>query len=187
MTTNGDCRIDPDDRTPTRLPVRRTIRPVRPEEAGEALRILQAAAVWSARFGEQVWQASAFTLRQQEESARRGELIGGYDDGVLSACMVLQDRDALFWPDDPPGEALYVHKVAVGREAAGSGWLDALIEHAEERAVRTGAIFLRLDTLPRERMIGLYVALGFDVVDHDARRFAEGWRVRLEKRLDDAT
>jgi ribosomal protein S18 acetylase RimI-like enzyme len=150
-------------------------------EAGEALAILVEATAWSARFGEPIWPIGSFTLDEQKALAAAGELVGGFDRGQMSACMRLQPKDDLVWPGDPPGEALYVHKVAVRRDAAGQGWASTLMEYAVSQARAAGAAAVRLDTVPHARMIGMYEAFGFSTVDPGALPFGGRMLVRMER------
>ena len=159
------------------------VRAAEPGEAAGALAILQEAASWSATLGPAVWLPEEFELREQVAAVAAGELIGGFDEQGMAACMRLQQRDTLFWPDDPPGAALYVHKVAVSRRCAGVGWLSRLIDYADRRSREHGALAVRLDTLPHPRMIRLYTDLGFEPVDAEPRRFGDRHMIRLERRL----
>ena len=161
----------------------RHVRRLGEQEAVGTVRILKSAARWSERFGEPMWQTSDFTPAGQRAIARLGELFGGFDGACLSSCMRLQSDDALFWPDDPPGEAIYIHKVAVLRKAAGSGWLPSLIDFAAQNAIAKGAKYLRLDTLPRARLASLYEARGFRQVDPAPGAYNGRLMIRMELAL----
>ena len=163
----------------------REIRLATRNDATEALATLAEATEWSTRFGEPIWPIGSFTLAEQRDLAAAGELVVGFDRGRMSACMRLQHSDDLIWPDDPPGDALYVHKVAVRRAAAGQGWLSAMIGYAIANAREAGVNAVRLDTVPLARMVELYAGLGFETVDPGPRPFNGRMLVRLERRLDD--
>lgn len=160
-----------------------SVRLAEKSDGAMALAILREAALWSAALGPPVWKPEDFSLEEQVGAAAAGDLVGGFDAQGLAACMRLQLRDEVFWPDDPFGEALYVHKVAVARRAAGRGWLSRLLDHAEEWARLQGAIALRLDTLPHARMVRLYTDIGFEAVDAEPRRFGERFMIRFERRV----
>jgi ribosomal protein S18 acetylase RimI-like enzyme len=50
---------------------------------------------------------------------------------VLQATATqLQVRGRTLWPDDPPGEALYLHKLAVHPSAQGQGLAHTLLREA---------------------------------------------------------
>lgn len=87
----------------------------------------------------------------------RGEAVGTY---------VLLDADPLFWPDDPPGQARYLHKLGVHPEAQGRGLAQALLAEAAHETREAGCAFLRLDTAAgRPKLRALYGAAGFRAVD----------------------
>jgi GNAT superfamily N-acetyltransferase len=94
--------------------------------------------------------------------------------------MLLQRCDPVFWPDDSPGEALYLHKLAVLSHARGRGWSDRLIHWARARALESAVRFLRLDAAPHLRLIALYEKHGFVVIDPQPRWFGKTRAVRLE-------
>jgi GNAT superfamily N-acetyltransferase len=116
-------------------------------------------------------------------SEDEGRWFGGFRAGLQVACMRIDTADPIHWPDDPPGEALYIHKVAVARSVAGQGWPARLLAAAARVADERRARFLRLDTAPREALIRVYQDLGFDLVDDGPRQFAGRELVRLERRL----
>lgn len=159
-----------------------TVRFAGTEEAGEALAILQEAALWSARFGAPIWPVGEFTLANEEAFAAAGELVGAFELGRMVACMRLQSEDRIVWPGDSPGEALYVHKVALTRSHAGQGLVEHLVEFAINRARELEIPFVRLDTLPRPRMVSLYEGFGFTLVDAEPGEFGGRILVRLERR-----
>lgn len=79
---------------------------------------------------------------------------------------VLLDRDPLFWPGDPPGEARYLHKLGVHPDVQGQGLARLLLEEAARQTREEGASFLRLDTAAdRPRLRALYESAGFRPVD----------------------
>ncbi|HTV91518.1 MAG TPA: GNAT family N-acetyltransferase [Verrucomicrobiae bacterium] len=151
-----------------------------PQEAGEALAILREVAQWLVDSGRPLWPVESFHLDAVRRAALAGELILGFADAQPVASMLLQTRDDVYWPNDPPGEALYLHKIAVRRCAAGQQWSTRLIAWARERAHDAGAQFLRLDTADRVELLALYRRHGFDVVDDAPRRVGDLLVYRLE-------
>lgn len=152
------------------------IRRAAPEEAGEALAILREAAQWLVDIRRPLWSIDSFSLECLSRAARAGELVLGYAQTQPVASMLLQPCDEYYWPDDPPGEALYVHKVAVRRSASGQHWADRLIAWAAAEAAKAGARFLRLDTANVPELLGLYSRLGFHVLDEEPR-LVDGLRI----------
>jgi GNAT superfamily N-acetyltransferase len=157
------------------------VRPALPAEASDAVRILAEAAAWANESGACAWSPAEFTVADYEAIARRGELIGGYDDDRMVACMRLEPHDPVYWADDPPGSALYVHKLAVSRAAAGRGWSRRLVAWAWEQAGRRGVPALKLDTLPEPRLLAHYESLGFERFDAEPRRFGPIHVIRMQR------
>lgn len=151
-----------------------------PIDAAIAVSILREAALWSLHSGRPTWSPDTLSVAAYESAATAGELVLGYEGGKPAACMLLQRRDTVYWPNDPVGEALYLHKVAVRRTAAGKGWVGRLVHWAREDARRVGARYLRLDTLDRPKLLMLYVKLGFRFVDSYGRHSSGDAILRLE-------
>lgn len=157
------------------------VRPAHPAEAPQAVRILAEAAAWAREHGSGAWSPEEFTVPDLEASARRGELIGGYEDGRMAACMRLEPRDPVYWPGDPPGAALYVHKLATARTATGRGWSGRLIGWAAALAARRGVPALKLDVLPEPRLLSLYAGFGFEPVDAEPQPFGGVRVIRMQR------
>jgi len=151
--------------------------------AATAVAILREAARWAAASGIDVWRQEELRDTEFARAASAGELVLGYESGTAAATMLLQARDPVYWPDDPPGEALYVHKVAVRRASAGSGWLSALIAFAERDARERAIPYLRLDTVNRPRMRRMYEELGFRWIPEEPLQLSGREFIRLERRL----
>jgi len=152
-------------------------------EAAEAVAILREVARWLVDTGRPLWPVDGFDLETFELAARAGELALGYEDALPVACMLLQARDDVQWPEDAPGEARYVHKLAVRRCAAGHGWPGRLIRWACARGRAEGVKYIRLDTARRRELISLYESFGFRLVDPEPRLFGDRILVRLEYSL----
>jgi GNAT superfamily N-acetyltransferase len=102
----------------------------------------------------------------------------------MAACMKLEQRDPVYWPADPPGCALYVHKLAAARETAGQGWSGRLISWAAAEARRRNMPALKLDVLPEPKLLALYEGFGFQAVDPEPQPFGAIRVIRMQRRLD---
>jgi GNAT superfamily N-acetyltransferase len=60
-------------------------------------------------------------------------------------CMVITDFDLAYWPEIKKGTSLYIHKLAVKREARGKGISKELIDYAKQRACSQNINTIRLD------------------------------------------
>jgi GNAT superfamily N-acetyltransferase len=96
--------------------------------------------------------------------------------------MRRQPSDPEIWPDAPPGESLFVHRLAVRRHAAGAGVSLALLSFAIERARSIGRRYVRLDCeASRPRLRAVYEQFGFR--HHSERRVGPCLVARYEFRV----
>lgn len=126
------------------------------------LELLQSVALWLETSGPgKLWSASSFSASSIMDKIRAEEAVLLEADGVIAACMYLQDNDEIFWPDYPTGEALYVHKLAVARPFAGLGLSGMMLDWAAQQARQVGRLYLRLDCAPRAKLMAIYRDAGF--------------------------
>ena len=156
---------------------------VGPEFAGEALGILREAAVWALGRGVDVWVDAELREWDFVAAAELGQLLMGFSGDRSAATMLLQSSDPVYWPDAAPHTALYLHKIAVRREFAGHGWLTRLIEFAVNDARDRGVRWLRLDTLCRSPLEGLYARHGFAPLDEPPIVMGSRLMIRMEREL----
>ena len=122
-------------------------------------------AQWLEARGEKLWDADEISEADVRNRAEQHELVLGLENGTPVACLYLQAEDAPYWPEAQPGEALYVHRLAVCRAQSGQGWSRLLLDWSADEARRRGRTFLRLDTEPRPKLMALYERAGFVRVD----------------------
>jgi GNAT superfamily N-acetyltransferase len=134
-------------------------------DVAEAHRMICEVAEWLIAKGEALWGANETSLATLEEVALADELVMGRVAGEAAACMFLHRTDPDFWPGDPGGEAVYIHRLAVARAFHGRGFSGSMLAWAEDEARRTGCRFVRLDCEPRPKLMGLYRAAGYVPVD----------------------
>ncbi|HSV68433.1 MAG TPA: GNAT family N-acetyltransferase [Mycobacteriales bacterium] len=123
-----------------------TIRPARAGEAHEVVRLWNAAAAWLASRGIDQWQYPP-RLDRIAGSIERGECYLAEQDGrIIGTVTVDSYADPDFWqPNDEPENALYVHRMAITRDAAGQEVGTALLDWAADLAAKAGKKWLRLD------------------------------------------
>jgi GNAT superfamily N-acetyltransferase len=160
------------------------VRRVYGADALEAIDILREASLWTAQFGRPIWPLDGFTIEEHHVIAAAHEQVGGFEDSRMVACMRLQKRDDIFWPDDPPGEALYLHKLAVRRAASGKGWTARMVDWAVNECRKENARALRLDTVADSKLPAYYESLGFHLVDKPLMLVDEMYIVRLQLLID---
>ena len=131
--------------------------------------IIEEVAAWGEAAGMPSWTPGSFTGPDSVGVSRlRGDLASGglyliwrgaHPIGTFS----LLESDALFWPDG--GEAaMYLHRFAVSRGAAGAGRF--AVEWCLRETRRRGRSYVRLDCLAENPGIRRYYeGFGFTVVD----------------------
>jgi GNAT superfamily N-acetyltransferase len=156
---------------------------VGPEFAGEAVGILREAAAWALGRGVDVWADAELREWDFVAAAELGQLLMGFSGGRSAATMLLQSSDPVYWPEAAPHTALYLHKIGVRREFAGHGWLTRLIEFAVNDARDLGVRWLRLDTLCRSPLEGLYARHGFAALNEPPIVMGNRLMIRMEREL----
>jgi GNAT superfamily N-acetyltransferase len=153
------------------------------EAVPEADALIHQAANWLIAKGEPLWGPNETSFDELQGVARAGELVMGHIAREPVACMYLHAEDRLFWPHDRPGEAFYIHRLAVARKFAGRGYAHAMLRWAEDEVRANRRRFLRLDCEPRVKLLGLYASAGFTRIDVSPIQVGEHFVVRHEKRI----
>ena len=130
-------------------------------EAQCACDIMVEAADWLAARGQALWKRDSLIPQKVRPSPEKGVLFLSRLDGVPIGAFLLLFEDPVIWPDAAPGEAFYIHKVALRRHAAGKGFGRRLIEHALAETSNARRPYLRLDCAPRPSLCGFYESAGF--------------------------
>jgi GNAT superfamily N-acetyltransferase len=124
--------------------------------------ILRESAAWLRLRGIPLWDDDHLGPSQLLLDGARGRycLARRGADAVGTARIQLADEE--LWPGAAPDEAIYLHRIAVRRAAAGTGVPEALLGFADEVARMHGASHLRLDCdASRTKLCELYSSLGF--------------------------
>ncbi|OEV02391.1 hypothetical protein AN217_03190 [Streptomyces qinglanensis] len=108
--------------------------------------LLTEASTWLASRGIDQWQYPPHRDRILR-ALQQGDCFLALADGEpVGTIQVDTYADPEFWtPEDAPGDALYVHRMAVRRNAAGTGLGAFMLDWAGERAASVGKRWLRLD------------------------------------------
>jgi GNAT superfamily N-acetyltransferase len=139
------------------------IGPATVADVTEIAEVLQAAARWIETWRSRLWDPDLLGEAFVAPIVARGEFLLARTDGLIAGTAIVQREDARFWPDRPPGEAGYLHKLVVRRAYAGRGVSRALIEASAARVAGWGRDLLRLDCHPD--LARVYLGLGFRQVD----------------------
>jgi len=124
--------------------------------------ILTEAALWLRDRGIPWLLPEEVTASRLGPEVQAGLFFLAWSGRVAVGTMRLTPSDPLFWPEAEPGEALYLHRLAVRRAAAGGRVSSALMSWARSRAGAQGARYLRLDCeASRGRLRAVYERFGF--------------------------
>lgn len=138
------------------------IRQATPRDTAAVTDILLEVASWLEQTGKPMWKAGELMTSRIAADVDAGLFYVAECDGELAGTVKFQLEDALFWPDVPPGESAFVHRLAVKRRFAGRQISSALLQWAVMRAHSLGRRFLRLDCeAARPRLRSIYEGFGF--------------------------
>jgi GNAT superfamily N-acetyltransferase len=128
-----------------------------PREVDEVLRVLDEAAAWLEGRGIEQWP-SRFESSWVEGAIGRGETWLVEVNGLIAATVTMDWADAAW--NGVPGNAAYLHRMAVRRRSAGLGAV--ILTWAAESAGQHGCDALRLDCVASNRGLrAYYEAAGF--------------------------
>jgi GNAT superfamily N-acetyltransferase len=138
------------------------IRQAKSEDVAVVAAILSEAAQWLADSGKVMWRDNELVPERIAEDVNAGLFFLVECDGVEAGTVKFQLADELFWPDVPPRESAFIHRLAVRRQFAGGGVSTAIFEWAVARARALGKRWLRLDCeAARPRLRAIYERFGF--------------------------
>jgi ribosomal protein S18 acetylase RimI-like enzyme len=148
------------------LPVELTLRRATENDLPTVLTLLAEAAKWLNAAGVRQWPDGGFPAARIEPIIEQGTmyLLDDGIDPVPAATMAVDGHaDPEFWTrNDRPGDALYVHKLAVSRAYSGQGLGEVLLDWAVGRVAEEGRRWLRLDCAKdNPRLQAYYRRLGF--------------------------
>jgi GNAT superfamily N-acetyltransferase len=139
-----------------------TITQALPGEAEVVSSILLEAADWLRERNMPMWSRDELSTEQIAIDVAEGYFFLARRGDEAAGTIKFQLQDTLFWPDTPPDEAAFVHRLAVRRAFAGGQLSALLLRWATERALNAGRRFLRLDCeASRPRLRAVYERWGF--------------------------
>lgn len=123
-------------------------------------------AAWGRGRGLRVWPEEWLTPEELlTAEAGRSNFYVGAVDGENACAFILQWSDRAWWPDAPPFEAGYLHKLCVRRKFAHRGMAAQVVEAVRGECARRGVRRLRLDTGADEAAVrDIYLTAGFEIV-----------------------
>src|SRR5689334_22187048 len=122
-----------------------TVRQATSPDTKAIAEILGEAAHWLERSGMTMWRADELLPARIDADVEGGHFHMAECNGEAAGVVKFQLEDTLFWPDVPPTESAFVHRLAVRRRFAGRGVSSALLNWAVEAARSYERDYLRLD------------------------------------------
>jgi len=133
------------------------------EDADEVAAVLAEGAAWMARKGWPGWTAHDIAPEFVASAIAAGEMAAARVGASVVGVCTLARSDPEFWPQDAPGEAAYLHRLAVRRAFAGGRVTPEIVAWCAQIARGWGCRALKLDCHPH--ISGIYLRLGFTRLD----------------------
>ncbi|NJP44473.1 GNAT family N-acetyltransferase [Actinacidiphila epipremni] len=142
------------------------IRPARPDEQPIVEDLLREASAWLASRGIDQWQYPPHSDRIALALARSEVFIASLGDQPVGTLQLDEYADPEFWTaSDEPHTALYVHRMAVGRQYSGLGVGSLMLDWASRQAAASRKKWLRLDAWKdNQELHRYYERMGFSLV-----------------------
>jgi GNAT superfamily N-acetyltransferase len=144
-----------------------TIRPAESHEGGTVADLWNSASAWLRSKGQDQWQYPVRLAGIQAANETRTCWLVEDDRHDARATVTLDTcADPRLWfPEDQPDRARYVHRLVVTRDVELPDLGSAILDWASDFAARDGALWLRLDAwTSNTRLHKYYLDRGFDLV-----------------------
>lgn len=120
---------------------------------------------WLDSIGMSMWSIQNVSWENLSRFYKIDEVYIGYVNNTPACCMILPSFDPSYWDDVPPQDSLFVHKVTVSREFAGTGLTQKMLQFAVEKTREVGYKTLRIDArVLRPKLRKIYEDFGFEFV-----------------------
>jgi GNAT superfamily N-acetyltransferase len=141
--------------------------------------MLREAAAWVDALGVVMWEDGELEPDRTKAEVAAGQFFIAERHHEAAGAVRFQLEDTLFWPDLPPGESAFIHRLVVRRRFKGQGVSTALLTWAVARARGLGRRHLRLDCdEARPQLRTLYERFGFRL--HSYRHVGSYYVARYE-------
>ena len=140
------------------------------------------AAAWVDALGVVMWEEGELERERIAREVAAGQFFIADAGGEPAGAVRFQLADQLFWPDQPVGDAAFVHRLVVRRRFKGAGVSTALLQWAVERTRGLDRTYLRLDCdADRYRLRAMYERFGFAL--HSYRQVGAYYVARYQYRV----
>lgn len=108
------------------------------------------------------WSYEEVTWRAFSQLYKIEDYQVGILDGVIVCGMFVVDVDTIYWPQEPKGVALYIHKVCVDPDYKGLGFGKLLLDRFKELGKQYPVSSVRLDVKKhKDKLQKFYEENGF--------------------------
>ncbi len=158
------------------------VRQATADDVAEIEAQLVEAAAWVDALGAVMWEEGELDRGRIAGEVAAGQFFIADANADPAGAVRFQLDDQLFWPDQPRGEAAFVHRLVVRRRFKGAGVSTALLQWAVERTRGLGLAYLRLDCdADRHRLRAMYERFGFSL--HSYRQVGAYYVARYQYRV----
>jgi GNAT superfamily N-acetyltransferase len=155
------------------------IQPATQHDVAIVAEVLQEAAQWLEQRSMAMWRGDELLPTRIVADVEAGLFFMASCNGETAGVVKFQLEDGEFWPDVPPSEAAFVHRLAVRRQFAGGHISSALLTWAVRQTKTLGRKYLRLDCdATRSKLRAVYERFGFQ--HHSDRQVGSYFVARYE-------
>ncbi|MCG7408220.1 GNAT family N-acetyltransferase [Paenibacillus sp. ACRRX] len=137
-------------------------------DTGAVMNLLAKTAEWLHSQGSTQWNSllSGEDVHGTSNAIIRGDVFVFHEGGTLAAVVMLLKHpspwDIELWGNEGHDSSIYVHRLAINRDYAGSGLGSSVMEWVENGIEFTGKHQIRLDCIEENmRLFSFYSSLGY--------------------------
>lgn len=136
--------------------------PATPDDLSTVVSVLAEAVAWLEQQNMPLWTADLISPERVSQDLAAGLFYLAVQEGEVVGVLMFQSEDLEFWSDIPPGESMFIHRLAVRRSFAGGSVSTAMMQWAVAQCQILGKQYLRLDCVAdRPRLRSIYEKFGF--------------------------
>ncbi|HRH77919.1 MAG TPA: GNAT family N-acetyltransferase [Cellvibrionaceae bacterium] len=114
--------------------------------------------------GKSLWTYHQADTAHLKETYELNELHFFRSEHEIYGMLFIQNNDHLFWPEVPPNESYFIHKLAILPKFKGKGFGYKILNSVVDLACTNGVKYVRLDCDPRAKLTSYYQNFGFTYV-----------------------